>query len=253
LHHPRRVQPLLVSLVLVLGLVLTACQNGAGGRAPEDLDGEPTTAVAVVVGTALGGTLECADETGPDCRDWYRFQPRQPGMLRVVAKSIAPRTEGEEGGAAVEAAGPSRPLQLQLTDGNGTMLAEGEGEEATVHWRIREPGALLALVTVSPGEGPIRYELTTKIEDAPRTRSIRQTVLEVEAPRDGGAAHVLIDGGLDQSISVGLRGKLLQDGRSIGRIRIVEVFPQGSRATVEGELASPVTPETVAEIELPLR
>ena len=214
-------------------------------RAPEDLDAEPTSAVSLTVGSAARGSLECADETGPDCRDWYRFQPRRPGQLRLTATSIAQVEEGEEPGE------PS-PLKLQLTDGEGTPLAEAEGPEATIRWRISNPGAFLALVSVAPGETPLQYELTTKIEQVARTRTLRRPVLEMETGRNGGAAHVLIDGGHDQSLRVGMRGKLVQDGRSIGRIRIVEVFPQGSRATVEGVLTEPVTPDTVAEIALPL-
>jgi hypothetical protein len=243
-REPRRPQPLAFATLLLLGGALGACASAP--EHPEDLDAEPTGAVSMTVGTAVGGSLECADELGPDCRDWYRFQPRQPGQLRVTARSIAPAAEGEE------PTEEPRPVQLQLTDSEGTVIGEAEGPEAIVRWRVKEPGALLALVRMVPGEGRIQYELTTTVEEARRTRSLRRPVLEVETGRNGGGAHVLIDGGRDQSLRVGMRGKLVQDGRSIGRIRIVEVFPQGSRAAVEGELTSPVTPETVAEIALPL-
>lgn len=237
--------PLIFAILFLLAGALAACSTTS--PRPEDLDAEPATAVSLTVGTAVAGSLECADELGPDCRDWYRFQPRQPGQLRVTARSIAAAVEGEE---PTEEA---RPVQLRLTDGEGTVLAEAEGPDATVRWRVKDPGSFLALVSMTPSEAPLQYELTTRIEEAPRTRSLRRTVLEVETGRNGGTAHVLIDGGHDQSLRVGLRGKLIQDGRSIGRIRIVEVFPQGSRAAVEGVLTGPVTPETVAEIELPLR
>ncbi|MDH3686463.1 MAG: hypothetical protein OEP95_09560 [Myxococcales bacterium] len=236
-------RPILLAPVLV-ALALTACSTM--GEMPEDPDAEPAAAVALTVGTARGGSLECATEQGPDCRDWFRFQPRKPGQLRVTARPAAPTEEG------AEIAPEARPLQLQLTDGAGNVLAEGEGPEATIKWRVREPGALLARVSIAPGEGAVSYELTTLVERAPRTRAVRRPVLEVEAARDGGSAHVLIDGGHDQSLRVGMRGKLVQDGHSIGRIRIVDVFPQGSRATVEGVLTGDVTPETVAEITLPL-
>jgi len=253
--EPRRVLPSLSSpdrwfhrriLVAPLLVALAVAGCSTTPEMPEDPDAEPAAAVSLTVGTSRGGNLECTTEQGPDCRDWFRFQPRKPGQLRVTAQTVVPTEEG------AEIAQEPRPLQLQLTDGEGNVLAEGEGPEATIRWRVREPGALLARVSVAPGEGPVNYELTTLVEKARRTRAVRRPVLEVENARDGGSAHVLIDGGHDQSLRVGMRGKLVQDGRSIGRIRIVDVFPQGSRATVEGVLTGDVTPETVAEITLPL-
>ena len=243
--EPRRVQPLTVSLVALSVLVLVGC--GSIGQPPPDPDGEPTTAVSLTVGSARGGTLDCSGEPGPDCADWFRFQPRRPGQLRVTARSVVPA--GKDGEPSTE---PGPPLRVQLTDGEGNVLGEAEGPEATVLFRVTDPGSFLALVAADPGTGPLDYELTTKVEKPrPATRALRRPVLEVELGHDGQASHVLIDGGRDQSLRVGLRGRLVQGGKSIGRIRIVEVFQQGSRATVEGALSSPVTPETVAEIALP--
>jgi hypothetical protein len=49
----------------------------------------------------------------------------------------------------------------------------------------------------------------------------------------------------------GLRGRLVDGGRELARIEIEEVFAEGSRARIRGTLQGPVTPSTLAEIEVP--
>jgi hypothetical protein len=76
-------------------------------------------------------------------------------------------------------------------------------------------------------------------------------VLEVEKKGGAAATNVLIDGGRRDALRAGLRGRLVDGQRTLGRVVVVEVFEEGSRARVEGPLSGDITPETVAEIEVP--
>ena len=62
---------------------------------------------------------------------------------------------------------------------------------------------------------------------------------------------VLIESGQSRGMQVGFRGRLVDAGETIGSIVIEQVFPDGSRAKIEGALASPVTHATIAEIQVP--
>ena len=63
---------------------------------------------------------------------------------------------------------------------------------------------------------------------------------------------VLIGSGQKLGMQVGFRGKLFDDGKEIGSVVIETVYPDGSRARVEGALSSPVTHATIARIEVPV-
>jgi hypothetical protein len=73
----------------------------------------------------------------------------------------------------------------------------------------------------------------------------------VEARADGGEA-VLIDQGSRAGVERGQRGRLLVGGRKVAEIEILDVYPDGSRALVRGSLGSALTPDTVAEVDVPL-
>jgi hypothetical protein len=49
----------------------------------------------------------------------------------------------------------------------------------------------------------------------------------------------------------GFTGRLVDKGVTIGKLVIEQVYPDGSRARVDGVLSAPVTHETVAEIDVP--
>jgi hypothetical protein len=72
-------------------------------------------------------------------------------------------------------------------------------------------------------------------------------VLDVEE-EGGAAAFVLIDAGAPQRVAEDMQGELKEGGRSIGQIVIVEVYTDGSRARVVGDLDGEVGIDTVAEI-----
>lgn len=226
----------------ILALWALACGSGIPlfNPSPPDLDAEPTQATPILVGSIHRDTLLCRD-TGPDCRDWFRLRPGKPGQLRI-------------GVAATDLEGAPAAVTVTLADLEGTPIAEAGSDDpdgAFVTQRVADPVAFLASVSAAPGSGEIRYELTPEIDEAPAPlQRTTWTVLEVEAPR-GGPTSVLLDGGRGDDLHTGLRGRLIQGGVAIGRIEIVEVFDEGSRARVEGPLGGEITAETVAEIDVP--
>lgn len=221
-----------------------ACGGGLPLFHAADTDGAPEQAVAVALGAPVAGALHCGKGGGPDCADWYRLRPQRPGELAIAVSAERPD-------------GTPAPVSLTLADETGQPLgdAEGSGEPgARIARRVDEPVAFLAAVRTPPGTGEVKYVLQPAMDDGTRavaTRKERFTVLEVESRE--GEVSVLIDGGLAQGMRAGYRGRLLEGDRPIGRIEVLEVFEQGSRVRVEGPLAAPVTPATVAEIEVPSR
>jgi hypothetical protein len=45
---------------------------------------------------------------------------------------------------------------------------------------------------------------------------------------------------------------LIQDGEEIATVEIVDAYPDGSRARIEGTLRAPITPDARVEIDIPL-
>ena len=76
-------------------------------------------------------------------------------------------------------------------------------------------------------------------------------VLEVETA-SGEPGFVVIDGGSKNGLQRGFRGRLIDRGRSIAEIEIVDVYDEGSRARIATELVDRITPQTAAEIDVPV-
>lgn len=89
-------------------------------------------------------------------------------------------------------------------------------------------------------------------ESKPRFETTSWMVLEVET-EGGQPRFVIIDGGNKNGLQRGFRGRLIERGRSIAEIEIVEVYDDGSRARIATELADRITPRTTAEIDVPIR
>ena len=136
----------------------------------------------------------------------------------------------------------------------GRAVSSAETPIATVSLDVREPKAYLASVRLPSGGKRQAYRLGFEAQlrtaPPPATKSRRWTVLEVDR---GGAAgtSVLIDGGRADALAPGQRGRLVEGGRTLGRVVVTEVFEEGARARVEGALSGTITAGTVAEIEVP--
>jgi hypothetical protein len=115
------------------------------------------------------------------------------------------------------------------------------------------PGVyMVSLSTPAESAGVMDYEIRVAFTpkpapEGPRYRQVSAVVLEVE-----GGKVVLIDKGRRQGLAVGQRGRLLEAGQKIGDIEIVDVYSDGSRVTIHGELSGEITPSTVAEVDVPL-
>jgi hypothetical protein len=88
-------------------------------------------------------------------------------------------------------------------------------------------------------------------EPEPQFRTQTSAVLEVEGWGEDSQA-VLIELGRADGIQAGLRGRLIEEGEVIGEIVIEQVYPDGSRARIDGTLVTPVTPSTTVEVEVPV-
>ena len=88
-------------------------------------------------------------------------------------------------------------------------------------------------------------------DSRPRFETSYWMVLEVEGA-GGQPRFVVIDGGRKNGLRRGFRGRLIEGGRSIAEIEIVEVYDDGSRARIATELADRITPRTAAEIDVPV-
>ena len=222
-------------------------------RPPPDPDAVATGAQPLELGRWQRDALDCGEG---DCTDWYRFETPEPGTLRIAAVRVEDERKLPE-------------FSLALADAEGNVLAQAtSGGSARV--RIAHPKKgqyapagryMLAVQTPAEGEGALGYEVrvtfTAKPKppvvapiQAPRFRTVKAALLEVEKRADGGVA-VLIDQGSQSGLAPGQRGRLLLGGQKLAEIEILDVYPDGSRALIRGSLGAALTPDTVAEVDVP--
>jgi hypothetical protein len=240
----------------VLG-ALAVCAVGCVSREPApppDADATQETSRAISYASPHADRLDCRKGGSGDCADWFNFQPTAPGTLRLVVVP-APAPAGEAPGAPV-------PFELTVADETGNVVgrAVAGAEPAAVSLEVRDPQVFYASVVVPPGTRSQAYQLTFEsqlraapppVPAPPTGKTQRWTVLEVDKRGGTAETRVLIDGGRRDAIRNGQRGRLVDGQRTLGRIVVIEVFEEGSRARVEGPLSGEITPETVAEIEVP--
>lgn len=233
---------------------------------------DPTTVLCTAAALAAAGLWACAKKVDPDplpvslslgrwhaeqldcrrgdCRDAYRITLPESGELRAVV--LNPQQDQA-----------ARPFTLSLEDGSGGTLARaanmGAGN-ASLHRDLDSGEYLLELSTADEERDPLRYEIQASFTPPPpppppppepQFETVTAQVLEVEG-RPGAPDSVLIDRGQDGGLRPGLRGRLVDAGRTIATVRIQDAYPEGSRARIEGTLAAPITPATMAEIDIPI-
>jgi hypothetical protein len=230
---------------VLAGLALAAALASCAKPLP-DLDAEPAGAVLLPFGERHVDTLRCGDG---DCADWYRLEVPAKGALTV-----------EVGPGAAEV--PLTGLTARLVDAEGATVASDSLAKGG-HLQLRTvvaPGTYLVEVTPADREAAVGYALRGVFKaapapppppPAPRFETRRAAVLEVEGERTQ-APTVLLDAGEAAQLRPGMRGVLVDAGKKLGQVVIVNVYPDGSRARVDGALAGPITPRTVAEIQVPL-
>ena len=116
---------------------------------------------------------------------------------------------------------------------------------------------MVSVKSETPGK-PFGYRLTSKFKAAPKPRA-RQPRFETRAATileaEGWGADikaVLIDLGSNVGMREGLTGHLIDDGEKIGELVIQQVYPDGSRARIEGNLSRPLGPDTSVEVMVPV-
>jgi len=228
-----------------LGCLLAAALAGACAKPPPDLDAEPAGAIALPLGQVHADTLDC--DKG-DCADWYKIAVPGEGKLFVDADP------------AVANAG----FAVQLVDAGGAPLAAGDSAGGKAAVRLHTPvseGAVLVKVVPTDAKANVAYAVTARFKPAPpppvvkapepRFETKSAAVLEVEGDRTAHPA-VLIDAGQAAKLAPGMRGRLVDKGHTIGQIVVQDVYPDGSRARVDGPLSGQIGPHTTAEIDVPI-
>lgn len=224
-----------------LGSVAALC------KPPPDPDGVLAGARPLALDQWHNDQLLCRKN---DCADWYRVETPGRGDLQVVVVA------SQESSAA-------RPFALQLTSSRGEALARSSNTGAgntSVRVEAERGAYLLEISATDRDRQPLPYEVRAAFRAAPRPpppppeprfELLESEVLEVEG-RAGDPRAVLIDVGRNDGIRPGMRGRLREDGRAIATVEIEDVYPDGSRARIEGTLEAPITPDTVVEIDIPV-
>jgi hypothetical protein len=247
----RRAVLVLIPFLPLLGLSCSTCQP------PPDPDGVPTGSQPLEVGSWHRDALDCGEG---DCADWFWFETKSAGALRIdVAKLDDEEDEDEV---------PEFSLALAGADGKALADAMNGGKSRVEIAHPKKKGRYVdaqrfavAVSTPAEREGALAYELRVTFTPkprppapppaAPRFRTVKAALLEVESQPGGGDA-VLIDQGSRSGIERGQRGRLLVGGKKIADIEILDVYPDGSRAAVRGSLGAALAPDTVAEVDVPL-
>jgi len=236
----------------------TACSMLGGGGAPEP--GEP---VPIELGQWHRDDVDCRSRSR--CADAFTLRVDRAGRLRVDV--YAP-------------VGPDLPeLEVQLRSSGDEVLGEAPAVGRSPQ-QIRElvaAGEYEIRITGTGREDLLSYELIARLEGgdpAPRPQPARRPprrrpppepppepepereapappadppapILVLEVEREGGEpVSVLIDAGAPMGVEPGMRGRLVDRGRQIGRIEIVDVYDSGSRGRLLGGLAAPITIDT---------
>lgn len=235
---------------------------GACAKRPPDADAIPSGANALALATPRSDVLDCRED---DCADWYRTEVPARGRLTIELSAAPP-----EDGADVR-------IALSLTDAQGATLARDQTIGRTAISVSAEVSPATYLIAVASGHPEARFDYTVTARlvepppppppppavkkpvrrapavvkpPPPRFETRRAEVLELEESGPHGRA-VLLDAGSTQGLSVGLRGRLLDGGRTIATLTIVEVYPEGSLARVDGG-PDTIAVSSAAEIDIPL-
>jgi hypothetical protein len=230
----------------ILALVIAAPLAGCATPRP-DSDGNPGDARTLELNLQHSDRLACQDERQPDCIDWFVLNLPGEGEIRLEVTAANP--EGITPDYVVTVANyRTDPLRHASNEGGREVLMTWSGD----------PGAYFVAVSSGATQPPLRYDIVARYHPArpredsqPRFETTSWMVLEVEAER-GQPRFVIIDGGSRSGLRKGFRGRLIERGRFIAEIEIVDVFDEGSRARIATELVDRITPQTAAEIDVPV-
>jgi hypothetical protein len=218
-----------------------------------DADGTPGGARSLELNVSHSDRLDCKARKQPDCLDWFVVRVPAEGEVDFEVAGNNPRGLTPDF-AVVIANHRGEPLERASNEG---------GSEVRITWS-GTPGAYFVAVSSGASKTILQYDIVARYElppspppprpDPPRRRfeTTSWMVLEIEVEQ-GQPSFVLIHGGARNGLREGLRGRLIERGKRIAEIEIVEVFEEGSRARIATPLAGQITPQTTAEIDVPVK
>jgi hypothetical protein len=252
------------SLCALLAATALACVLCCAKKV--DPDAEPSGATPLPLATWKADSLDCSDG---DCADWYRFETPDPGHVSVEVVSVS--KEGK----------PIPTYSVVITDGAAVKLGEATGGTAPItglEAQLEKPGIYFLGISEPPDAGALGYEVRVsfqaeappppppplppkkrehrtaprpaQIPAPPRAEKVTGSVISTEGAA-GKVEAVLIDLGTPKGMKPGMRGRLVDHGRPIANIEIVEVYRGGSRARIDGYLSGSIGPSTAVEVDLP--
>ncbi|MCP5060205.1 MAG: hypothetical protein GY937_26190 [bacterium] len=199
-----------------------------------DGDAEPAGARTIRLEEDLEDRLHCRGEGRGDCADWFAAEVETRGVLRVAIE-----TETSEG------SGVKPPIKAALLQDETRLRARGPGGRLRLQ-RAVEAGTYLIHVWSEEPDLVVPYRIEVRLLPF---RLRRFALLEVDTR--GGVVALEIAGGSQHGLRVGMTGNVVEGKQVIGRFRVTDVYPEGSRVEVQGRLRRKVTPSTEAEVELP--
>jgi hypothetical protein len=234
-------------------LVIAACLIGCS-TPPRDFDGGPGNAQTLQPGLERRDRLDCQDPTRPDCVDWFVLEIPAKGEIRLEVTATHPE-------------GFAPDYQVTLANHRAEPLRRLSNQrrpEVQMAWS-GDPGTYFVAIGSGPSQTVVQYRLLARYQPLAaregsrakreqrremRFETVSSMVLEVETG-SGRPRFVIIDGGRRSGHRAGFRGRLVEGGRFVAEIEIIDVFEDGSRARIETELAGAITPQTTAEIDVP--
>jgi hypothetical protein len=196
-----------------------------------------------------------------NCVHWYNVTVPSKGKLRILVEpsELANREQGGGlFGKKQEASGlPSFDIALSDHQGKSIVRVKSEGgKQRALESSVAKGSYSVSVWSEAPGR-PFAYRLTSKFKAAPKPRAkprfeVRSAmILEAEGWGTDIEA-ILIDLGSTKGMREDLTGRLVDDGEEIGTFEIEQVYPDGSRARINGRLSRPLGPDTQAEIKVPI-
>jgi hypothetical protein len=256
----------------VCAALAIASTGGACSTPAPDPDATSEGAILLAPGRSWIDLLAC-EKRRNDCLDVYRVPVEGRGRLLVTVDASR---------EAIQA----RTTTVELYDAKAQRLETSTLDvgDKRLSTDVKE-GSYFVVVSSPPGEMMVPYRLQVTFAAAQETPQPPVSTPRPPPPRPnppqvrpqppqpppireryqavsgailelGGTAGndqiVLIELGEGQGIRPGMRGRLVESGKVLGELVIEEVFREGSRARIRGELRAPVTPRTRVEVDVPV-
>jgi hypothetical protein len=228
----------------------------------------PPPAHSVSSGALLLGSEALVDELdcpAGNCVHWYRVEVPRKGKITLYVEAFElvgkKETEGVFRKREKDSSPPRFMMNLDAVGGKSIANARSESnKEATIESNVRGGAYLVSVWSANPGR-PFGYRLNSTYKPAPKPKKKKKPVQQYKAQRamilesEGWGSDVeavLIDLGSSDGMRTGLKGRLINEGEEIGKLSVQQVYPDGSRARVEGTLVRPLGPDSQAEIMVPI-